>query len=165
MRRLSAVTMLLLATAAPAGAHTGANATRVMFSGAIPCAVVCAYWVNNGFEPCENPFPPGAYVDVLTAPAPTPPEGKVAIIEATLDMVVDWDSFLCESEPPYREIAQGANILGEPCGGHGPTEWLFPPGCHEDMSALLRAGQTTIFRAYNFLDAPPATGRYWFVIV
>lgn len=163
--RVALAGLLVLVSVTPAGAHGVRQATPVTFSGAIPCAVACAYWVDNGFAPCENPFPPGSYVDALTAAAPTPAAGKVVVIEATLDMAVDWDSFLCESEPPYREIAQGANILGEPCEWWSPSGWLFPLGCHEDMSAPLRAGQTTIFRAYNFLDAPPAYGHYWFVII
>lgn len=153
------------ALAVPASAHVGANPQSHTFAGAVPCAVACSYWVEQGFTPCEAPFPPGAYLDRTTNAAPTPPAGKIVVLEATLDSGVDWDSFLCANNAAKTELAQGANILGEPCDNVLGSNNLAPVGCHEDMSTPVTAGQTVIFRAYNWSDAGPATGKWWFTII
>lgn len=165
MKRLIAALAIFGATAQPAAAHSGPpGASEVTFE-ALPCAVACAYWLDNGFEACERPFPPGSYADHLTAPAPAPPEGKrVVVLEATIDPKVDWDLFLCESEPPHRGYPRG-HILGEPCDNLLGSNNLVPVGCHEDYSAPLKVGQTVILRAYNWSDPLPTTGRYWFTFI
>lgn len=156
---IPALAFVLLA-AVPAGAHTRPGATEVTFEG-LPCAVACASWVDEGFFPCENPFPPGSYDDALTTPAPTPDPGRFVILTGTIDPELDWDVYFCESEPPYRELAQGANLDQQRCDTLGQNS-AIPLGCHEDMSIPVRAGQTVIMRAYNWSDALPATGHYWF---
>ena len=159
------VALSAFALAVPATAHTGPNMSSHTFTGAIPCATVCSYWVDNGFTPCEAPFPPGAFLDRLTGAAPTPPSGKVAILEATLDSQIDWDSFLCANTTAREELAQGANILGNPCDNIlGPNN-LVPVGCHEDMSTPVVGGQRVIIRAYNWSDVGPAQAKWWYLFI
>lgn len=153
------------ALAVPATAHTGSGMTNYTFTGAVPCAVACSYWVDNGFTPCEAPFPPGAYLDKTTPGAPTPGAGKIAVLEATLDVDIDWDSFLCAKTAAATELAQGANILGDPCDNVLGANNLAPIGCHEDMSTPVTAGQQVTFRAYNWSDAGSAIGKSWVTII
>lgn len=164
-RRAGLLIVALAMLAAPAQAHSGRGATRVVFSGALPCAIVCSYWVDNGFAACENPFPPGSYVDHVTVPAPAPQPTKVMVLEATLDQQVDWDHFLCSAPAPSRELASGADILGEPCDYHYPPYSLCVADVHEDSSTPVVEGQRVIFRAYNWVDALDARGQYWFIEV
>lgn len=159
MKRTSILVAIFMAwmSFAPAQAHRGADATAVSFAGAVPCALVCAYWVDMGFSACEKPFPPGSYVDHLTTAAPSRDPGKIVVLEATLDSEIDWDGFLCADEVGNRELAQLTSYFG-PCESPlGP--WA---GCHEDGSTPVVPGQRVIFRAYNWSDAPPATGHFWF---
>ena len=153
---LTVVTMLAM----PAQAHQ-IEGTEVVFDGAIPCSVVCAYWIDNGFRACEVPFPPGSYVDHVTAPAPSAP-GKVVVLQTTLDPVIDWDSWLCTNDEVRTQISEPGTILGEPCDD---LLRLVPIACHEDISVPVMAEQTVIFRAYNWSDAFPAIGRYGFTII
>jgi hypothetical protein len=152
--------------AAPAQSHpVPANGGTYTFQGAAPCAVVCSYWVDQGFTPCENPFPPGSFLDKVTNAAPTPPTGKIIVLEATLDSTLDWDSFMCANNATKTELAQGANILGEPCDNLlGPNN-AAPVGCHEDMSTPITAGGTVILRAYNWSDAGPAIAKWGFTFI
>lgn len=155
--------MLALSIGAPASAHE-LNGTDVTFDGAIPCAVACSYWIENGFTPCEAPFPPGSYVDHLTSPAPAAPAGKIIVFEATLDPEIDWDSFFCANNAARTELPYGACLcLPPPCdvvvAGMGVA------GCHEDFSYPFVAGQQVIFRAYNWSDALPARGEYGFLFI
>lgn len=157
------------ALALPASAHNATpdsvNKQTHTFTGAVPCAVACSYWVNNGFTPCEAPFPPGAFLDKKTSAAPAPGVGKIAVLEGTLDMQLDWDSFFCADTTARTELAQGANILGDPCDNILGGGSLAPVGCHEDLSTPVVGGQTVIFRAYNWSDAGSATGKSWVRII
>ena len=164
MRAMVAAAVAVALLAAPAQAHTRAGATEVVFSGAVPCSVVCSYWIDNGFTPCEVPFPPGSYIDHITAPAPTPAPGKVVVLEATLDSEIDWDLFLCSNTTPPRETGKVTPVQ-PPCDNRLGQNHVVPIGCHEDHSTPMVAGQTVILRAYNWSDALPATGRYWFLSV
>lgn len=159
--------VLTMAVASPSGAHTYPGATPVEWE-ALPCAVACSYWINNGFTPCSNPFPPGSFDDVRTAPAPEREEGKVIVLEATLDPVVDWDLFLCVGNPPTDQTCttgECVTIIGEPCDTPLGPNHIVPAGCHEDASTPVSPGQTVILRAYNWSDPLPATGSYWFRII
>lgn len=146
----------------PAQAHDIAG-TEVEFFGAIPCTVACAYWVDNGFAPCEAPFPPGSYLDRVTSPAPSQP-GKITVLEATLDSEIDWDGFLCRNDETREELSQACSCLPPSCDE--PLPGVSPPiGCHEDAATPVVDGQTVIFRAYNWSDAPPAQGEYAFRLI
>ena len=159
MKRFALCLAILTAFALPAHAHD-IDGTEVVFDGAIPCSIVCAYWLDNGFLPCENPFPPGSYVDHITDPAPTAPAGKITLFEATLDPTVDWDSFFCRNDETRAELGPIICICDPQCtlevGG------VLIAGCHEDFGWVLAAGESVIFRAYNWSDALPATGEYSF---
>lgn len=154
---------------APAQAHdpfSPAGGGTYIFQGAAPCAVGCSYWVNQGFTPCENPFPPGAYQDKVTNGAPPPAADKtVTILDAHMDATIDWDSFFCESGGLHAELAQGANILGEPCDNIAGENSLAPVGCHEQLSTPRKLGQTTIFRAYNWSDVGPAPASWHYLSI
>lgn len=169
VRKRFCTLVFTVATAAaigsPANAHTIPGATDVTYE-ALPCAVACAYWVNNGFTPCEVPFPPGSYDDVLTTPAPTAPPGRIIILEATIYPKIDYDLFACDSAPPYTQLSQGLQDWGAPCDG-GPLreDDFLPLACHEDMSLPLMAGKQVILRAYNWSDVFPAPGQYRFVFI
>lgn len=166
MRRATIIILLVTMSSSPVLAHVRAGATEVVFSGALPCTVVCSYWIDNGFTPCEAPFPRGSYIDHITAPAPTPPPTKVVALEATLDMEIDWDMFLCSNTTPPREIETGIGTpVQPPCDNRlGPNN-VIPIGCHEDHSTPVVAGQTVILRAYNWSDPLDATGRYSFTVI
>jgi hypothetical protein len=154
--------LLVLSFAAPANAHQ-ITGTEVTFDGAIPCSVACAYWVENGFSPCEQPFPPGSYVDHITSPAPSL-AGKKTFIQATLDPEIDWDMFFCRNDATRAELDPGmCACLPPEC--QTEVAYVVGFGCHEDFFHPLVAGQTTIFRAYNWSDAAPAIGRYNFVFL
>ena len=162
MKIVAAAVLLALTTlATPAAAHD-LNGTDVSFVGAIPCAIACASWVDNGFLPCEAPFPQGSYVDHVTHAAPSAP-GKVTVLEGTIDPVIDWDEYFCANDETRREMGQGANILGDPCSFMIGD--ILIGGCHEDMSTPVAPGQTVIFRAYNWSDALPAPGEYSFTLI
>ena len=161
---MAAVLLGLLAAGSPAAAHTGPNPTTAVVTAA-PCAIACAHWLNTPYDACANPFPPGAYVDILTSPAPTPSSGTV-ILEVTLDAEVDWDLFLCKDEPGtpgYHD--HGTNILLGPCDNRLGQNNPVPVGCHEDGSAPVIPGQRIIIRAYNVADPGPATISYWYLEV
>lgn len=177
------VAVLLLALSVPALADTipgdaVAKKSYVFNPGvgpgtAFPCAVVCAYWdvpTSIGAQACSQPFPgvegvAGSYLTAKTPSVPAPPSGKVGILLATLDVSVDWDSYLCTDNAASTELAQGTNILGEPCDNLlGPNN-LVPVGCHEDMSIPAETGKTYKFRVYNWSDVSPAEGETGVVFV
>lgn len=167
MRAIVAAAVSVMLFAAPASAHVNAGATRVTFGVTVPCAIACAYWVDNGFTPCENPFPPGSYDDRVTAAAPAVPEGKILILEATLDAEIDQDLFLCADNATRLELAQGWS-----CGNSLSSYSCVPAPCddptgircyrHEHASTPIRPDQRVIMRAYNWSDPSSATGHYWF---
>lgn len=154
-RRALYLILTVTLLAGPAQAHVGPNATQVVFSGAVPCSVVCSYWVGGSYSPCENPFPPGSYVDLITSPAPVPSPGRVVILETALDAQVDWDGFLCANDETRRELSQGANLI---CDDY----FLLFFCLHEDMSTPVVPGQTVIFRAYSWSDPLDAIGHFWY---
>lgn len=161
MKLRALVIAVALFAALPANAHT-ASGKAVVWKDAIPCAwsLYCGSWQED-FTACETPFPPGSYVDVVTDAAPAAPPGKITILRVVLYSEVDWDLFICAS-PRGVELAQGSTHLGEPCDTLlGPNTSTFF-GCHEDASIPRSAGQTSILRAYNWLDVFPAQGRYWY---
>jgi hypothetical protein len=167
VRALTLVAAMCICIASPAQAHgprSGAqNVTAVTFEALVPCAIACATWVDlKMFSPCENPFPPGSYDEVLTAPAPAAPADRVALLEATIDPSVDWDMWLCAEQSPHVELAQGANELGAPCDYDEPP-WaaIYRVNCHEDAVLPLAEGERVIMRAFNVADPLPAPGRYW----
>lgn len=158
-RRATVLILATLTLAGPAQAHTRPGGTSVIFSGALPCSVACSYWVSSDFAPCENPFPPGSWVDNVTSPAPAPSPGRVVVLETALDMQIDWDGFLCANDETRRELSQGANL-------HCAEEYYLLIFClHEDMSTRVVADQTVIFRAYSWSDPFDAVGHYWFTVI
>lgn len=143
-------------------AHTDPNVIEVTWE-ALPCVGLCRWnTAEGGFPACEAPFPPWGFDDVVTAPAPAAPPGMITVLEATIDPAIDWDLWICADNPSSAELAVGANIIGEPCQNTVGPNSVVPVGCHEDASTPLREGQTVVLRAFNFLDIPRATGRYWF---
>lgn len=156
--------LLVSSLVAPASAHQGRGAIRVEFAGAVPCSVACMGWPERRDVPCARPFPPGSFVDRITPPAPAPRPGFVMVLEATLDPVVDWDGFLCSDDDEQRFLGG----RGGPRAFPDDSCWFFGHhtetfGCHEDNATVVTAGQTVIFRAYNWTDAATATGHYWFL--
>lgn len=168
-RTIAMVLALTISAATAASAHTPpagvVQDTSYLFpvgvtpDGALPCTVVCSYWIDNGFTPCENPFPPGSYLERVTAPAPAAPTGKVAVLEVTLDVEIDWDMFLCTS--PGRIELPGDDILGEPCDNLLGENNVVPIGCHENASAPVASGRQILIVVYNWSDVFDAHGRSW----
>ncbi|HVL33384.1 MAG TPA: hypothetical protein VM600_07370 [Actinomycetota bacterium] len=169
MRRfiLAAAIVGLLATNLPsANAHAGSH--NVTFQGAIPCGAVCAYWDGPeaaGYKACENPFPPGSWVDIKTEAAPSPPSGKKVILVLEIFPQVDWDSYICANTSARTELARGTNILGENCDNLAGPDNPVPVGCQEKAQAPAVAGRTYILRAYNWSDAAPSPGKYTWLFV
>lgn len=159
--------LMLAAAPTPAGAHTYPGATPVEWE-ALPCAVACSYWVDNGYTPCAHPFPPGSFDDVLTAPAPGAP-GSVTVLEAVIDPAVDWDLFICVGDPPTDQACPAggecSSILGEPCDNPLGANHVAPVACHEDVSIPIAMGERVTLRAYNWSDPLPVSGRYWFTFI
>lgn len=163
MKLRAFVVGIVVLAALPARAHT-APGTDVVWDGAISCTVLCSYGAGGAYSPCEYPFPPWSYDDVETESAPQAPPGTVTMLRVVLYNQVDWDLFVCAG-PRGAELAQGATHVGEPCDTLlGPNTSTLV-GCHEDASTPVKAGQTYILRAYNWLDVLPAHGRYWYEFV
>ena len=162
MRRTLLTVTMMLAIAAPAQARVEWGASHhVSYFGAVPCATVCAYWIDNGFTPCEAPFPPGAYIDRITVPAPAA-SGRAIVLAGEFRSPIDWDFFACENTDERTEIAQGANFVGDPCYPliPLPQEAGMPTGCQEALSAVVAPGSTTVLRGYNWSDGLEAFGTY-----
>lgn len=153
--------LVVLSLAMPASAHQ-IQGTEVIFDAAIPCTIACSYWIDNGFTPCEAPFPPGSYVDRLTTEAPSA-AGKITVLDATLDPEIDWDMFFCRNDETRAELSPGACIC-LPAECQHEVGWITF-GCHEDISAPVVHGQTVIMRAYNWFDVVPAMGRYRHLLI
>lgn len=152
--------------AAPVSAHWPAgNGADFRFEGAIPCAVACAGWIDGAFDACEAPFPPGSYVEQVTRPAPTSPDGTRVFLDVALDTTIDWDLFLCATAPPHAELARSTSgsfeMSAEPCH----HDIVVKLACHEDAIVAVADGQAVILRGYNMGDFGPAIGRYGFRFV
>lgn len=164
MRRL-AVFVLTAALLGQGAAHAGEISRQEgTFALAAPCAIVCSYWVDQLFAPCENDFPPGSYSEILTDPAPAH-DGRVLVGDFKIFPTVDWDAFVC-SYPERKLIAQGANILGEVCRGMPPVPPnILPVGCDEYASWVATPGKRYTLLAYNWSDYAelPYRLRWWSV--
>jgi hypothetical protein len=173
MRRfvVVAATLATIAFSVPgAQAHVG---THDFNSGAAtPCAAMCSYWdvpTRLGFTPCEYPFPDGSFVDILTEAAPPLASGKThEVLQIEIDPTLDWDSFICSkgtgvSNGTQKQLAQGANNLGENCdnalGSNNPVE----EGCIEKASTPAVPGTQYVIRLYNWIDVSATAGHYGWV--
>jgi len=187
MRRCVLVLLASIATTLPSIADTPAEQLNiwreVTFTAPIPCTVVCPYWLDmtntdvdgNGsediwFQACGNPSGTAdaledapkpiqrgtVYDDVLVGPAP---EGAAVLIFDSTP-AVDWDTFICSLDG--EELANGANILGEHCGGPLGPQNPVPTGCRERAVTLAAQGVEYILRAYNWSDPLPLRARYCF---
>lgn len=136
MKRLALVVVLSSLTLAPVGARADAS-------------------------PCESPPPAVLYADTVTTPAPTPPDGGVVILTASIDPLIDADLFICGDPASEGGLAQGANILGEPCDNHLGPNSMVPVGCHETASSPVTPGRTYTIRVVGILPGQ-ANLRYWF---
>lgn len=172
MRRVllaTATLAALLVAQSPAGATSGDH--PISFSGAVPCGAVCAYWPPGdlaGFEACTNPFPPGSFQDILTESAPSR-AGKKTILVLEIFPQVDWDSFICSMGSGGSHngplLSKGANELPGDCDNLvGPSNPVSV-GCKEVAQAPAVAGQKYVLRAYNWSDALPCPGKYYWVFV
>lgn len=104
-------------------------------------------------------------MDVITSPAPVPPDGKTAVIEATIEQLGDWELFICD--PSGTELDRDESVFLEYCQPEGP-DVITPIGpfvCHEDLAAVLAPGARVTLRAYNVAGIGPATGNYWFTFL
>jgi hypothetical protein len=147
MRRLVSIVaalMLLGALAGPARAQTQSGT----ISWVPPCAIACSYWIDNGFAPCANDFPPGTY-GTVDLPIATAVPGRAVIGDATIRPHIDWDGFICG--PNGELVATGANLLGRPCDGLGVDSPL-PIGCPETMTWVMAPGVQYTLLAYNWSD-------------
>jgi hypothetical protein len=153
--------LAVLLVVSPAQAHTGPGATSVTWD-ATPCAIACGDRLGSGFSPCGAPFPPGGSVDVITSPAPVPPDGKTVIVEATIEQLGEWEMYICDLNG--TELDRDDVPFLEYCQPDGPAVMtpIGPFVCHEDLAAVLTPGAQVILRAYNVAGFGPATGAYWF---
>lgn len=176
MRRLllaAAVAAVFVGTQQPLPAAPPPPPTPVKFDGAVPCGTLCAYWTgpsDAGFKACENPFPAGSWVDIVTPPAPPVPAGKnkVLLLLETFPQV-DWDTFICgrlsNGTNNGGELARGVNLVGENCDNLLGPENPAPIGCEERAMAPVTSGSRYVLRAYNWLDPAPLPGRYSWIFV
>ena len=170
MRKTLLAAALALATVAPAipaqAGHLGSGTEHFALTVDVPCLVVCSYWIDNGFTPCEHPFPPGSYEDKVTKSAPTPPTGRVGVVTYEMTPVLDWDSWICANNTDRTELGRGANIIGDPCDGIlGPSDYSGT-GCKETITIPTLPGQTYRLRGYNWQDGPidcPAAYRFFWI--
>jgi hypothetical protein len=152
----AALAMATVAPAMPANANHKAGAVHWEFTASVPCLVVCSYWIDNGFTPCEAPFPPGSYEDRVSAAAPNPGAGKLGLLTFEIFPVLDWDSFVCANDSARTQLGQGANAVGDPCDGIlGPND-LSGTGCYESVTIPVTQGTTYRLRGYNWQDGPIA---------
>lgn len=152
----AALALVVMAPALPASASHTAGAVHFSFSADVPCLVACSYWVDNGFTPCEAPFPPGSYEDKITTAAPTPPAGKLGLLTFEIFPTYDWDSFICANTPAREELASGAYAVGDPCDGILGPDDPTGTGCAESATIPTNPGRTYVLRAYNWQDGPLA---------
>jgi len=172
MRSRLTIIMLAGALLAPTGTAAGAtpDPVAVEWGPAVPCAFWCAYWSmphSAGFRPCENPFPAGSYVDVVTDPAPALGEHMMLVV--TIEYEVDWDLFVC------ARLSNGSNngpMLGKGnqaisgCKGETPGIpglYPIPYGCDEIAEIPVAPGGRYVLRAYSWSDPSLARGGYRFV--
>lgn len=156
MLLVAALAFAVVSPAVPASATHKSGAVHWDFTASVPCLTVCSYWLDNGFTPCEAPFPPGSYEDKISAPAPTPSSGKVQVITFEIFPVLDWDSFICANNSAKTQLGQGANNVGDPCDGIlGPND-LSGTGCYESATVPTTSGSTYVLRGYNWQDGPIA---------
>jgi len=181
MKKLLVVALVLgtmyAGTVAPAGAVPPGKKFVFPVSEAVPCSIgftvdICAYNLPAsalGFRACENPFPPGSFVDVLTDPAPSPPAGRKMILQLDSFPQVDWDSWICarlsNGSNNGGELAQGANVLGENCDNFLGPDNPVPVGCIEQAQAPAEAGKRYVLRAYNYFDAADNPALYQWIFV
>ncbi|MFA5891278.1 MAG: hypothetical protein WDA27_10095 [Actinomycetota bacterium] len=167
------------ATPAPA-AEVGTPPGNFVFpvAGTIPCGVgvigvadICAYNIpENLYKACENPFPPGSYVDIVTKPAPKIPDGKrKVILQLESFPQVDWDTFICgmlsDGSHNGGEMARGANAFAEPCDNLQGPESLLPVGCKEKAMSPVEPGKQYVLRAYNWMDVADCPARYSWIFL
>lgn len=182
-RRAMHVCLLVLAIVpvAPAGAADVTQPPNKQFefpvAGTLPCGwgltgFGCAYnqpASTLGFRACENPFPEGSYLDVVTQPAPNPPAGKKIILDFTSFSDVDWDTWICTllSNGSHNggELGQGANVLGQLCDNFLGPENAVPIGCTEHAIAPAEAGHRYVLRAYNYFDIDNLRAIYSWIFV
>ncbi|MFA5891277.1 MAG: hypothetical protein WDA27_10090 [Actinomycetota bacterium] len=174
MRKLllaAAVAATFLGAQQPVRADTPAP-IPVTFDGATPCGPACAYWpatTEAGFKACENPFPPGSYVDILTDRAPAPPAGKKVILILETFPQIDWDTFICgvlsNGSHNGGELARGVNLIPGNCDNLLGPESPVPLGCEERAMTPATPGARYVLRAYNWSDVAPCPGRYSWVFV
>ncbi|MFA5891280.1 MAG: hypothetical protein WDA27_10105 [Actinomycetota bacterium] len=183
MKRVLWATLLAAAVAAglpglpAASAHPGEHPITFPVAQAIPCGPgmggdICAYnppASELGYKACENPFPPGSWVDIVTEQAPTPPPGKKVILILQTSPQIDWDTFICgmlsNGSHNGGELARGANALAEPCDNLLGPESLAPIGCQERAQAPVSPGGRYVLRAYNYSDVADLLGHYTWVFV
>jgi hypothetical protein len=158
--KLLAVSVAFMALLGQPAVHAGVVSSQEgTFALAAPCAIACSYWVDNGFAPCTNDFPPGTYSEVLTPPAPAVDGILVAAFEITPE--VDWDSFAC-TYPEREEIGRGANLLGGQCDLI--IQPLFPLGCREWVGWVATPGAQYTLLAYNWSDYAELPYRLFWIV-
>ena len=164
-RRSLILLLVVSATAgATANAHSGpSNQTHLLFEAAVPCGLACPRFQAAIDSACAQPLVPGSYDSFITTPAPTPPPGTIAVLEAALDMAIDWDLYLCSLDGDLLD--EGATQLDEPCDYNLGTSPILNVGCHEDVDEAVIPGQQVVVRAFNVADVGPGFGRYWFTFV
>jgi hypothetical protein len=157
MRRIA---LLVAVTALALGGQAADAKTiksgRMTFSAAVPCTVVCAYWLAHPPEripfvagdgnpyACTEPFPPGSYEDkILRAPK------GAKLLRFQAYPVTDWDVAFCT--PGNKYISFAANTA---------TDCQF--GCVETANIKVKAGKRYLIRAYNWSDTDPLPAKYWF---
>jgi hypothetical protein len=157
---------VLLASSMPAQARTIAKRsyTVKITSAPVPCAVACAYWLENAnnrdldiyFNACRAPAPPASFTDIVLR---APNNANVLVVKSY--PLSDWDTFLC-SKPSRgnngRELANGANSATDTDN----CTFGIGFGCMETMRIRVREYQRYVFRAYNWSDAADMPVRvYW----
>ncbi|MFA5891279.1 MAG: hypothetical protein WDA27_10100 [Actinomycetota bacterium] len=141
------------------------------FAGTVPCGTACAYNIPEDlYKACENPFPPGSYVDVVTKPAPKVPDGKrKVLLKLEAFPQVDWDTFICgmlsDGSHNGGELDQGANDVAETCDNLQGPESPIPVGCEEEAMAPVETGKQYVLRAYNYSDPFDCPAKYTWVFV
>lgn len=146
-----------------------ASETQVTFETTAPCAVLCPYFALQSedvdLEAACVPAPdtvPGSFDDVVID-VPT----TAQFIQLLLEPTIDYDSFVCRTAPDadggYLIEAGGNSIDCNSVGVPAISIFVpFPVGCGEFISVDARPfrGTQIIFRAFNFLDGPTASGSY-----
>ncbi|HVL33385.1 MAG TPA: hypothetical protein VM600_07375 [Actinomycetota bacterium] len=171
---LLALVCAFMIGAVPAQSHGGSHNVTFPVAGTVPCGVpgggvdLCAYNIiaeTAGYKACENPFPPGSWIDKVTEAAPTPPSGKKVILVFESSPMLDWDTWICANTSARTQLAQGANIFGENCDNIVGPDNPLPIGCQEKAQAPATPGRTYILRAYNYSDIADLHGKYTWLFV